>query len=248
MRISKEKIDSLSNRFKKRKYISILLALFTLGVNIFAWFAFSEQAQLELDASVASWDVEFKDENDQVISRNILVEITKMKPGMPDFNKTIEIESNSDVYANFSYVVDSVKILGQDLDLTNKGDVIQYLRNFYPFSIRMSSDKTTLSPTDSVSFSLDVVWPYDSQTPLYYGQDEIYSYNNTFAYYIKSGTNYTKASISSETVYNGLKSNLYVDKDDADTFFGMMCKEYETTSNKPCVVLNMRLIVEQATS
>lgn len=248
MRIEKEKIDSLSNRFKKRKYISILLALFTLGVNIFAWFAFSEQAQLELDATVASWDVEFKDENDQVISRNILVEITKMKPGMPDFNKTIIIETNSDVRASFRYEVDSVKILGHDLDLTNKDDVAQYLHDFYPFSIRLNSDKTVLEPTDDVEFSLDVVWPFDSQTPLYYGQDEVYSYNNTFTYYIKSGSNYTKAPITTETAYNGLKSNLYVEKDDADSFFGMMCKEYETTSNKPCVVINMRLIVEQLLS
>ena len=248
MRISKEKLDSFSNRIRKKKYISILLALFTLGVNIFAWFAFSAQASLELDATVASWDVEFKDENDQVITRDILVEVTKMKPGMADFNKSIEIESNSDVQASFSYVVDSVSILGTSVDLTNKGDVTDYLHDFYPFSIQLSSDKTTLSAVDSVTFSLDVVWPYDSATPLYFGQDEVYSYNNTFNYYIKSGDNYTRAPISNATAYNALKNNLYIEKDDADSFFGMMCKDYETTSGKACVELDMRLIVEQVHS
>ena len=40
----KEKDLSLRQRILKKKYISIFLALFTLGVNIFAWFAFSSNA------------------------------------------------------------------------------------------------------------------------------------------------------------------------------------------------------------
>ena len=38
---NEEKIVALKKAILKRKYISIFLALFTLGVNIFAWFAFS---------------------------------------------------------------------------------------------------------------------------------------------------------------------------------------------------------------
>ena len=59
--ITREQLESLRKSLNKRKYFSILLALFTLGVNIFAWFAFSANAGLELDANVAAWDVEFKD-------------------------------------------------------------------------------------------------------------------------------------------------------------------------------------------
>mgnify|MGYP007070003356 CR=1 FL=1 len=241
----KKKLTSLSKKMKKRMYFSILLALFTLGVNIFAWFAFSAQAGLELDATVASWDVEFKDENEQVLSRNIVVEVTDMKPGMDDFNKTIEIESNSDVQATFSYELDSFSLLGVDVDLSNETNPFDYLRDFYPFSIIASADKNTLSYQDTVTFQLDIIWPYDSITPLYYGQDESYSYNDTFSYYTKSGSNYNLATVANVTAYNTQKNNLYLEKDDADSYFGMMCDLYESETGAPCLVLNMRLLVEQ---
>ncbi len=49
-RLTREQLEVLQKKFRKKKYLSILLALFTLGVNIFAWFAFSANAGLELDA------------------------------------------------------------------------------------------------------------------------------------------------------------------------------------------------------
>ena len=244
MRINKEKLNSLNTRVRRRLYLSILLALFTLGVNIFAWFAFSAEAGLEVDATVASWDVEFK-ENDQILSRDILVEISKMKPGMADFNKTIEVESKSDVLSSFSYEIDSFSLLGQPIDLTNKGDIYDYLEDFYPFSIQMSASKDTLTLNDSVEFSLDITWPFESANPIYFGQDEVYSYNNTFNYYTKSGSNYNLANIANATAYNSQKSSLYLEKDDADSYFGMMCDDYEDSTGEPCLVLEMRLIVEQ---
>jgi len=244
MRNRKEKIDSLHRYFKRKKYLSILLALFTLGVNIFAWFAFSANAGLELDGTVASWNVEFKD-SDEVITRDIVVEVTNMKPGMPDFNKSIEIESKSDVTANFSYQVLAYSLLGRTVNIHNKGNIITYLRDFYPFSIRLSSDKQVLNYHDIATFSLDVVWPYDSETPLYYGQDEVYDYNQTFYYFTKSGNTYTPSTVT-DANYSSLKSNLYLEKDDADSYFGMMCDEYEKTSGAPCLILNVRLLVEQA--
>ena len=243
MRINKEKINSLNSSVRKRLYLSILLALFTLGVNIFAWFAFSAEAGLEVDATVASWDVEFK-EHDQILSRDILVELS-MKPGMPDYNKTIEVESKSDVQSSFRYEIDSFTLGGQSVDLTNKGDIYDYLEDFYPFSIRMAASKNTLSLNDNVEFTLDIVWPYESATPIYYGQDEVYSYNNTFNYFTKSGSTYSAASIANVSAYNSQKSSLYLEKDDADSYFGMMCDDYEETTGKACLVLEMRLIVEQ---
>ena len=206
--ITKEQLESFRKSLNKRKYFSILLALFTLGVNIFAWFAFSANAGLELDATVAAWDVEFKD-NTGVIARDIVVEVTKMKPGMPDFNKTIEIESNSDVSANFSYDVLSLSILGHTINLTNIQDVEDYLENYYPFSVTFDASSYVLSPTDSVTFEVNIVWPYDSQTPKYYQQNEVYDYNESFYYYLKSGTTYTETSIASQADFNTNLNSLY---------------------------------------
>lgn len=206
--ITREQLESLRRSLNKRKYFSILLALFTLGVNIFAWFAFSANAGLELDATVAAWDVEFKD-NTGVIARDILVEVTKMKLGMPDFNKTIEIESKSDVSANFSYQVLSLSILGHTINLANIQDVEDYLENYYPFSVTFDASSYVLSPTDSVTFEVNIVWPYDSQTPKYYQQNEVYDYNESFYYYLKSGTTYTETSIASQADFNTNLNSLY---------------------------------------
>ena len=209
--ITREQLESLRKSLNKRKYFSILLALFTLGVNIFAWFAFSANAGLELDATVAAWDVEFKD-NTGVIARDILVEVTKMKLGMPDFNKTIEIESKSDVSANFSYQVLRLSILGHTINLANIQDVEDYLENYYPFSVTFDASSYVLSPTDSVTFEVNIVWPYDSQTPKYYQQNEVYDYNESFYYYLKSGTTYTETSIANQAAFNTQRNNFVFNK------------------------------------
>ena len=126
--------------------------------------------------------------------------------------------------------------------------MVQYLSTFYPFSITASSDKTILNYQDTITFQIDIVWPYETTPVTYFGQDEIYSYNNTFSYYTKSGNTYSLANIATESAYNTQKSSLYLEKDDADSFFGMMCSEYEDATNEPCLVLNMRLLVEQVHS
>ena len=244
-RLTREQLDVLQKKFRKKKYLSILLALFTLGVNIFAWFAFSANAGLELDASVAAWDVEFKD-NMGVISRDILVEVTKMKPGIDDFNKTIEIESKSDVNSTFSYDVLGLSILGNTIDLSGVGDVEDYLEKFYPYSITFTADKYVLSQNDTVTFEINVVWPFDSATPLYYKQNEVYNYNESFYYFTKSGTTYNPATIASQADFNTNLNSLYLEKDDADSYFGMQCAQYEANTGDPCLVLNMRLLVEQS--
>ena len=241
--IDAEKIAFLRKKLKRQKYVSILLALFTLGVNIFAWFAFSANASLTLDGTVASWDVEFKDNG--VISRNIYIEVSKMKPGMANFTKTIDIETESDVTSQFSYEFVSFSILGVSVDLTNKSNVETYLRDFYPFSITTLASKYTLTNNDSITFDVNVVWPYDSATPKYFGQDEVYSYNDTFIYYTPSGNSYVNANIASSSAYASQKSSLYLEKDDADSFFGMECKAYEANTGEPCLKLQMRLLVEQ---
>jgi hypothetical protein len=240
----KETIDSLKASLRKRKYISILLALFTLGVNIFAWFAFSANAGLTLDATVASWDVEFKDENSQVF-RNYLIEVTKMKPGMADFESSVTIQSRSDVDSDFTYEVTSFSLLGHTINLANKSDVFTYLSDFYPFSVSFEADKMVLTQNDTITFTVNVTWPYEEANK-YFAQDEVYEFDDSFVYYNKSGTIYTPAAVANAAAFQNNINSLYLEKDDADTYFGMKCKNYETTSGQPCLVMNMRLMVIQS--
>ena len=60
---------------KRRKNImirSVLLALFVLGVNIYAWFIYFTEAQVNITGNVVSWDVSFRDENSQVVEKEII--------------------------------------------------------------------------------------------------------------------------------------------------------------------------------
>ncbi len=243
-----ETIAALSKELKRRKYFSILLALFTLGVNIFAWFAFSANAGLSLEATVASWDVDFK-END-IAFRNIHIEVEKMKPGMTDHVTTVEIENRGDVEADFTYDLKSFTLLGHTINLANKADVYDYLENFYPFSITFEADSDTIAALGTDTFETTVSWPYEAGVgdKLYYALDEVYSYNSDFTYYTKSGNNYNAATTVNASNFSSLVSGgLYLEKDDADTFFGVQCAAYESTSGQPCLTLTMQLLVTQST-
>lgn len=240
----KKKLTSLSKKMKKRMYFSILLALFTLGVNIFAWFAFSANVGLTLDATVASWDVDFRDEND-VVYRNVVIEVTKMKPGMTDHVTHVYVNNFSDVAADFSYEVTSFSVLGTLVSLNNKPDVFTYLSDFYPFSISFAQDKATLSANDTIDFTTTVSWPFE-EIDAYYAQDEVYAYDSGFTYFTKSGSVYSEFSVANATAFRNNINNLYLEKDDADTYFGSRCQTYEQNSGSACLVLNMKLLVTQA--
>lgn len=240
----KEIIDTLNRRLKRKKYISILLALFTLGVNIFAWFAFSANVSVTVNGSVASWDVTFKDEN-EVVSRYFTVDVTQMKPGMNNFVKTITVENNSDVAADFRYEFVSFKLLGHSIDLSSKADPVDYLKNYYPFATNLISSNNTISAKGTITFDVAVIWPYESQTLKYYAQDEVYNYDEGFIYYKNNSGTYSPFEVPTANIYNAQKSSLFLEKDDADTYFGMQCHSYETSSGKPCLTLSLKLLVEQ---
>lgn len=241
---NEEKIAALKHALLKRKYISIFLALFTLGVNIFAWFVFTTSASVGLDATVASWDVEFRDNQDQAM-QNFTISVTKMKPGMPDFTKSIYIYNRSDVEADFIYEVTSFTLLGHTIQLADNATMINYLRTNYPFSINLNPSKVILSANDNLQFDVVISWPYDSQTELYYKQDDVYSYDPSLPYYRLSGGEYSLYEVANASVYSSMKSRLYFAKDEADTYFGMNCYNYEQNTGNACLTLNLRLLVQQ---
>ncbi len=237
-------IAALSKQLRKRKYFSIMLALFTLGVNIFAWFAFSANVGLTLDATVASWSVNFKDNNDVVV-RNVVVEVTKMKPGMSEFTSTVTVENDSDVEADFDYEITSLSILGNVVNIASQANVFQYLSTYYPFAITFTTDKMSLIANDSLHFTAHVTWPFENSSS-YYAQNNVYQFDDTFIYYTRSGSTYTPTTVANSTAFLNNIDNLYLQKDDADSYFGMRCNEYETNTGSACLVLTMKLLVTQA--
>ena len=239
----KEKIGKLRKAFLKKKYISILLALFTLGVNIFAWFAFSTTAEVELDGTVASWDVAFKDSNG-VESSHFIVEVADMKPGMTTFSKAITVTNKSDVQAEFVYTIQSLKLFGNNVTDFDNNNVDNYLQSTYPFIISVVPSKNSLDTNDSLTLNVSVAWDYESEDPLYFKTLNLYTYDEGFNYYTLNENTYSLAEVNSST-YDSLKNTLYLEKDDADTFFGEKCGEYEKSTSKPCLELDLQLQVQQ---
>lgn len=239
-----KQINSISKKLLKKKYYTIVLALFTLGVNIFAWFAFSSNANLTIEGTVASWDIDFKDDKG-VSTRNVIVNVSEMKPGMDTYTNSIMVSNKSDVEATFKYEIDQIEILGRQIDITNQQDMNNFLKNQYPFRIDLISPQETLDINESLMFEVNVNWPFEIDNPKYYLQDNAYIYDQEFDYYRLVNDTFTKYQINDSITYENEKNTLYLEKDDADSFFGMQCSQYEKTTNKSCLSIKLHLTVEQ---
>ena len=209
--------DKKEKRKKRRKKIvfPLLFAIFTLSINAYAWFAFISQATLNVDMSVASWDVDFTENN--VVTNSVNVSITDMMPGMLDYSHTVQINNNGEVKADVTYWLTEMKVLGN-----------------------------TINPGSSADFDIELSWEYEDTTK-YYQLDSLYTFNPSFQYYTKSGNNYNEATVTSST-YPSLRDNLYLYKDDADTYFGEACGRYENNNNHPCIEMKFKVVVQQSNS
>lgn len=242
-KVRKAKITSFNKAILKRKYISIFLALFTFGVNIFAWFAFSSHANVSLDATISSWDVEFSSNGEA--TQNLVIDVTKMKPGMNNFTKTIDVSNHSDVSADFTYEITSFKLLGHTFNNMTSSQLITYLGSNYPFNVSFNASKMILTTNDTLTFDINVAWPFESASTTYYKLDSAYQYDSSFVYYKLVNNSYNPFSVPNSSVFNSNLNELYLEKDDADTFFGMNCDTYESNSGEACLVLNLKLMVLQ---
>lgn len=237
----KEKLEYLQKKMKVKKYMALILALFTLGVNAFAWFVFSFHADYTYEGKVSSWDVEVK-EDDHLVN-NFLISVN-MEPGMTDFVKEYEINNNGEVDASVDFEITALSIMGRTINLANVGDPVTYLSTFYPFSILIETDASVVGPGETGHFTLTVSWDYEDTTK-YYRLNEIYDYNSTFKYYKLSGTTYNEYTVTSSN-YLSNRNTLYLYKDDADTYFGMGCGTYQSSSGLNCLEATIALSVEQA--
>ena len=154
-------------RIKKRMGVrTFLLVLFLFGVNVFAWFVYISEAQVQTDASVAAWDLNFYDGTDLV--KNIHLTPT-IYPGMQDVEKTVTISNASDVGATVVYKPIDIYFAGQKLyaDESNSEQISQSLQNDYPFKVLFSSTKIELTNVDSADFTVRITWPFEESDKYY---------------------------------------------------------------------------------
>lgn len=235
-----KKLQSERKNIKRR---SIILASLFLGVNIFAWFVYITQVGVELDSNVVAWDVNFFDGPTQV--KNIKISEI-LHPGMDTYEKVIEVNNNSGTKAEFEYVINSFTVLGID-SMVEEGtneEQINSLNNDYPFIIAFEASKMTLDEIDTLTFRLTIDWHYENPGE-FHRLTKHFTYDPSVVYYQHTEDDFLPVEIN-ETLFNQHKLDLYVEKDDADSFFGEACAAYYKQTNKPCVNLNLTLKVSQS--
>lgn len=247
-KLSNEKLNNPKRKKARKKAIirSVILLLFLLGINTFAWFTYISRADVSINGSVVSWNVNFLDENGAV--EDVDIEITEMQPGMIPFEKTIEIVNHSDVAARFSYDIKSVNILGIEiLQGESNENIISSLQNDYPFILNIIPGKTDLAIGDSTNFQVTMDWSYE-ETEKYYRLNSVYSYDPSVYYYTYTNNTYQiDETVTSDNFASKVATGLYLEKDDADSFFGYQCGNYEQNTGNPCIKINLELRANQVT-
>ena len=249
MKISKI-YHKLQSKKKKIFIKSLLFSFLLLGINTYAWFVFIDKFDGNVSANVISWDVTFYDEDTSTDQVSLV--ISDLVPGMPDYEKQIKVSNNSDVKAKFTYEIVSFELLGTNYvvgeDLTNE-QAIDYLVNYYPFSIEFNKTKDVLGASGDYSdFYITVKWPYEAV-------DEYFKLNNTMNYltnvdyYILKNNVYTIDNTVNESNYlDKVGNGLYIESDEADTYWGKLSalyKENHASDSSLKIILNL-IVTQQA--
>ena len=244
--------ENLKNTYeylqKRRKYIkrrSLFLAIFVFGVNIYAWFTYVSKANLSIDANIIAWDINFLDNNEMIKDVDIMVD--DLYPGMPQFTKSIKVTNSSDLKAEFEYKITEVTIQGKNSipnGYTNE-EIVNNLNNAYPFKIKFNTTKEELEKNDALEFEIIIDWDYESSDTKFYKLTNHYKYDSSVDYYIYSNDEYIIDNTVTQSNFESKKLDLYLEKDDADSFWGTSCNEYVSKTKKPCINFKVLLSAKQ---
>ncbi len=226
------------------------MASFVLGVNIFAWFVFVSKADVKVNANIISWDVNFSDST-EVISK-VVVETTDLYPGMPTYKKEIHVSNYSDLEGTFEYSINSIKVLGNEVmdSTTTQDGAVTYLNYTFPFIVSFNASKVDLAKKDEMVFTIYINWPMeytDSGARQYYRLTEHYTFDPSVTYY-SYANGYNKAEGVTEELFQANKTGYYVEKDDADSFWGSTCQKFKDETKTACFSFNLLLKVSQKSS
>ena len=164
-----EKIYKICKKIKIRNLVILILLL---TFNTYAWFIYVSKVSTELTVSVSSWNVEFTTSGGQA-SKDLIIDVGYIYPGMEDFEETIEVRNKGKTKAELSYEIKSLKIMDENYEVTeDSGLTSEELENKidteYPFKITVELDDSGLAVEDGIgTFKIKVVWPYES------GNDEL---------------------------------------------------------------------------
>ena len=162
---------------KKVRLKTLFLLAITLASNSFAWFIYTTKVSSNISAKVREWNVTFE-ANGQAVEKTIEINIDSLYPGMNAYNQTLTAANSGESKAQITYEIVSTNILGDNLVNYNyrNEDILNYLKNNYPFTIEISSTNSIIEPNGEENINITVSWPYES------GDDEKDTYWGNLAY------------------------------------------------------------------
>lgn len=183
-------------RLRKIKPTRLVILLFFIISNSFAWFIYATKVDNDVTVHVRSWNVVFEAGENQV-TNNVSLNVDNIYPGMTDYLYEINAYNRSEVAATLSYKVLEANIFGTQYittdgradrgeapvstDLTS-AQLESKLANDYPFSIFLDVSDTYIGQTNGIeTYSFNVVWPYeqnDDETDTYWGMQAAYFKEN----------------------------------------------------------------------
>lgn len=153
----------------------IIILILLLAFNTYAWFIFNNKVSTGIDVHVSAWNIEFTVDS-KVVEEDFSFDISKAQPGMDDFEKTIEIQNNSEVNAKITYEVEEVDIMTDKYVISGSSststdgktytsdELIENLANNYPFKITFSFENNTqtIEKSGQGGVIISMKWPLDS--------------------------------------------------------------------------------------
>lgn len=160
-------MEKIIKVFKKIKIKNLIILIFLLIFNTYAWFIYATKVNTDLSVHVSSWNVEFVTGTGD-ITTNIEIVVDRIYPGMETFEKTIEVHNKGETEAALSYEIESLKIMDQTFEVSEESglttqDIENKIKTEYPFKINIekSSDELAEGTKDGY-FKITVEWPFDS--------------------------------------------------------------------------------------
>ena len=151
----------ITKNAKKVNFTSIMFLVLSLISTTFAWFAFSNIVDNDMNIDIKAWKVNISDE-DSLITNKIDINLDNFYPGVEMNNKTITITNEGDLASVVSYKINYLRIFDEVFDVSNQEELFDKLAQQYPFVVAFSLDKKYLDVGEKSEFSYSVAWPLDS--------------------------------------------------------------------------------------
>ena len=190
------KFKALLKIIKKVGPLRLIFLIVLIVSNSFAWFIYSTKINSNVSVHVRSWNIVFE-ANNTPVSNTVNISVDSVYPGMDDYSYVIRAYNNSEVTARLTYKLLEANVLGTSYVTTDgraelgespqatdisSSELESILANDYPFTISIDISNDLIDEEDGLEeYSLNVVWPYESnddETDTYWGV-EAYNYKES---------------------------------------------------------------------